>query len=133
MIRILLSICRRYWLPLIVFLIGGIAQSFIGQYSIVYFQRLLDSVVEAQAFIDVRTILFWYIGLTALNHILIYLEGYPSSILRNGTYQWVKLRAMNKIMRIDFLAYQDLGTGNLIQLIENGATATRSILNGFYP
>ena len=132
MTKILLSICRQYWLPLILFLVGGIAQSFVGQYSIVYFQRLLDRVIEAGQFVDISTILAWYIGLTTLNHLLIYLEGYPSNILRNGAYQWIKLRAMRKIMRISFLAYEDLGTGNLIQLIENGATATRSILNGFY-
>ncbi|MEM7029214.1 MAG: ABC transporter ATP-binding protein [Chloroflexota bacterium] len=132
MIKTLFNICRQYWLPLIIFLVGGISQSFIGQYSIVYFQRLLDQVIEAQTFADIQIVLFWYIGLTALNHVLIYLEGYPSNILRHGAYQWVKLRAMKKIMGIDFLAYQNLGTGNLIQLVENGASATRGILMGFY-
>ena len=33
---------------------------------------------------------------------------------------------------MDFLAYQDLGTGNLIQIIENGAEAVKKILTGFY-
>jgi ATP-binding cassette subfamily B protein len=45
---------------------------------------------------------------------------------------WSKLQAMKKVSRIDYLAYQELGTGELVQVIENGATATRSILNDFY-
>jgi ATP-binding cassette subfamily B protein len=39
---------------------------------------------------------------------------------------------MKKVARIDYLAYQNLGTGQLIQVIENGANATKSILNNFY-
>jgi hypothetical protein len=77
------------------------------------------------------TVLVGYIGLSLSNHTLIYLEGYPRSVLNNGAYQWAKLRAMKKIARIDFLAYQGLETGQLVQLIENGATATWNILNNF--
>ncbi len=132
MIKILFKICREYWLALIVFLIVGISQTFVGLYSIVFFQRLLDSITEARQFADLTNVLFWFIGLTAINHLLIYLEGYPGQILNNGAFMWMKLQAMQKIARINFLSYQDLGTGNLIQLIENGATATKNILNNFY-
>ena len=101
-------------------------------YSLVYFQRLLDGFPAARQFSDLMPLLIGYIGLTALNHGLIYLEGYPTSILNTGALQWVKLKAMRKIASIDFLAYEDMGTGNLIQVIENGAEATRNILSGFY-
>jgi ABC-type multidrug transport system fused ATPase/permease subunit len=128
----LLGICRHYWRTLVIFLIIGISQTFVGLYAIVFFQRLLDEVVAVSGFGQLWWPLGWFMGLTAVNHLLIYLEGYPRSILNNGAYLWTKLRAMKKIMHIDYLAYQTLGTGNLIQVIENGATATKNILNSFY-
>ena len=132
LLRSLLSICREYRWPLAFFLVAGISQTFIGLYAIAYFQRLIDSFTAARQFGDVSAVLFGYIALTLANHVLIYLEGYPRSLLNNGSYQWAKLRAMKKIARIDYLAYQHLGTGQLVQIIENGANATKSILNNFY-
>jgi len=114
------------------FLVTGISQTFIGLYAISYFQRLVDGLASARQFEEVSGVLFGYIALTLANHTLIYLGGYPSSLLNNGAYQWAKLSAMKKIARIDYLAYQNLGTGQLVQIIENGANATKSILNNFY-
>ena len=128
----LLGICRRYWSALIIFLLIGISQTFVGLYTVVFFQQLLDEVVAASALQELWEQLGWFIGLTAVNHLLIYLEGYPSKLLNNGSYLWAKLRAIKKIMHIDYLAYQTLGTGNLIQVIENGAPAVKNIFNGFY-
>jgi ATP-binding cassette subfamily B protein len=125
-------ICREYWLALLAFLVGGVSQAFVGLYSIVLFQRVLDGILGARQFSDLSGTLLWYIGLTLTNHLLIYLEGVPRSILDNGSYMWAKLQAMKKVSRIDYLAYQDLGTGELVQVIENGATATKNILNGFF-
>jgi ATP-binding cassette subfamily B protein len=132
MVRSLVSICREYRLQLFLSLVVDIAQAFVGLYAIVYFQRLVDRLTGARQFADVTAVLIGYIALTLTNHVLIYLEGYPRSVLNNGAYQWAKLRAMKKIARIDYLAYQDLGTGQLVQLIENGATGTRNILNNFF-
>jgi ATP-binding cassette subfamily B protein len=128
----LLSICREYRGQLILSLAADIAQAFVGLYAIVYFQRLVDRLMGARQFADVTSVLIGYIALTMSNHVLIYLEGYPRSVLNNGAYQWAKLRAMKKIAQVDYLAYQDLGTGQLVQMIENGATATKSILNNFF-
>lgn len=132
MLRTLLNICGEYRRPLIFFLVAGISQTFIGLYAISYFQRLVDGLTRAHQFGDVSGILAGYIVLTLANHSLIYLEGYPRSLLNNGSYQSAKLSAMKKIARIDYLAYQSLGTGQLVQIIENGANATKSILNNFY-
>jgi ATP-binding cassette, subfamily B, bacterial len=132
MLRTLLNICKEYWWAVTFFLTAGISQTFIGLYAISYFQRLIDGLAHANQFGDVSGIIFMYASLTLANHALIYLEGYPRSVLNNGAYQWAKLSAMKKIARIDYLAYQNLGTGQLIQIIENGANATRSILNNFY-
>ncbi len=132
MYQSLLKICQEYRWPLVLSLAADIAQAFVGLYAIVYFQRLIDRLIGARQFADVTAALLGYIALTLSNHVLIYLEGYPRSVLNNGAYQWAKLRAMKKVSRIDYLAYQDLGTGQLVQLIENGATATKNILNNFF-
>jgi ATP-binding cassette subfamily B protein len=132
MFRTMIHICREYWLALLVFLVLGISQILVGLYAITLFQRLLDDIVAARHFSELSSTLFWYVGLSLANHALIYLSGFPSSVLHNGSYMWAKLQAMKKVARIDYLAYQDLGTGELVQVIENGATATRNILNGFY-
>jgi ATP-binding cassette subfamily B protein len=130
--RTLIKICKEYRWALAFFLTTGISQTFIGLYAISYFQRLIDSLAGARQFGDVGRVLWWYIALTLANHVLIYLQGYPYSLLNHGAYQSTKLIAMKKVSRIDYLAYQNLGTGQLIQMVENGASATKSILNNFY-
>lgn len=132
LLRTLLSICKAYRWALAFFLIAGILQTFIGLYAISYFQRLIDSLTEAYQFEDVLPVFWGYVTLMLANHMLIYLGGYPSSLLNHGAYQWAKVNAMKKVARIDYLAYQDLGIGQLVQIIENGANATRNILNNFY-
>src|SRR5215207_4292007 len=132
MFRTLFGICREYKWALAFFLIAGISQTFVGLYALSYFQRLVDGLTRAQQFDEVGGILSVYIALTLANHVLIYLGGYPSSLLNNGAYQSAKLNAMKKVSQIDYLAYQNLGTGQLVQIIENGANATRSILNNFF-
>ncbi len=128
----MLQISKEFGPVMAAFLVVGISQTFVGSYSMVFFQRLIDSFPSARQFSDLTFPLAGYIALTILNHLLIYAEGYPRSLLNNGVYQWGKLHALKKIASIDFLAYQNLGTGNLIQLIENGSDATRNILMGFY-
>ncbi|NLC19475.1 MAG: ABC transporter ATP-binding protein, partial [Clostridiales bacterium] len=63
--------------------------------------------------------------------ILEYLDEYPKNSLEHGIYMDLKLKALDKISRIDYLAYQFMGTGKLIQRIENGAAAGRDILYEF--
>ena len=78
---------------------------FVGMVSLVFFQRLIDGFPAAKQFGDLYAPLAGYIGLTVLNHLLIYTEGIPTSILNQGVVQWVKLRALEKIERIDYQAY----------------------------
>ncbi len=131
-LRTMAAIARDYWLVLAAIMIVGISQSFVGMYALVFFQRLIDGIPSAKQLTDLTPALAGYISLTVLNHVLIYAVGYPNSVLEKGVVQWVKLRALRKVSRIDYLAYQNLGTGNLIQNIENGAEATRNLLTEFY-
>jgi len=126
------QIAMAHWLVLSAILLVGISQSFVGMYALVYFQRVIDSLPAARELASLAPALSGYIGLSVLNHILIYAEGYPASILNHSAALWVRLRALEKIARIDYLAYQDIGTGGLVQTVENGAEAARNILSGFY-
>ncbi len=130
--RTIWRLCRDHWRPLAAVLAIGISQTVIGQTSLVFFQRILDGLPAARQLSDLAPALAAYIGLTVLNHALIYLEGYPNSLLVNRVGLWVRQQALEKIARIDYLAYENLGTGNLVQTIDNGASAVRGILTGFY-
>jgi ATP-binding cassette subfamily B protein len=110
----------------------GVLQSFLAFLGLVYFQRLLDRITGVRAFPDLYPTLLVYVAITIVNYLLIYLNVYPHRFLSTGIYQWAKVLAMRKIARIDYRSYQDLGTGKLVQLVENGAAATRDILFGFY-
>jgi ATP-binding cassette, subfamily B, bacterial len=131
-VRTLLRITRANGWTIALLLVLNSFQLLVGNYTNVAFQRLLDGFPGAHQLNDLVPLLAWYIGSWIANHFLIYLEGIPATMINMGVTQWVKLYALEKISRIDFQAYQDLGTGNLVQVIENGAQATQRILNGFY-
>jgi ATP-binding cassette subfamily B protein len=116
----------------VAFLGLGITQTFIGLLSIVYLQKLLDTIPAVRKFFDLGAVFLAYALLCAVNYLLAYLEEYPRRILQYGIYQWAKVVAIKKISRIDYQAYQNLGTGKLVQLIEHGAESTQKILFEFY-
>ena len=63
--------------------------------------------------------------------VLDYLDEYPGRSLEHGIYIDLKLKALNKISRIDYQVYQSMGTGKLVQKIENGASAGKGVLFDF--
>ena len=130
--NIIAAIFQTLWLPISLVVGIGFIRVFLWNISYVIFQQLIDRLTTARLFSDLHPLLFGYVSVNLLNHILIYAEGYPGTKLHRGIVQWVKLHALEKMARIDYLAYQSLGTGNLIQVIENGAEAVRKILTGFY-
>ncbi len=119
-------------LPIILVVGIGWIRALLGNYGPVLFQQLLDRLSPSTSFDSLVPVLVAYAAVTLLNHLLIYGEGYPGTLVHRGVAQGVKLRALAKMGHIDFQAYQNLGTGNLVQIIENGAEAIRKILTGFY-
>ena len=61
-----------------------------------------------------------------------YLDEYPSVFLANSITERLKILALSKISRMDYQAYQDMGTGQMIKVIENGAAAGNSIIFSFF-
>jgi ATP-binding cassette subfamily B protein len=129
---VFIQLLKRFRWIVIGYIGMGVLQSFLAFLGLVYFQRLLDRIPSVRAFSDLYPTLFVYVAITIVNYLLIYLNVYPHRFLSTGIYQWAKVLAMRKIARIDYQSYQDLGTGKLVQLVENGAAATRDILFGFY-
>lgn len=118
----------KYKKMVTLYLTNGIVQVSLSLLSIVYFQKLIDAIAGKQS-IHIATNLLLIYGVLQL---LDYIDNYPISILQNGFYYQLKIKAMKKISTIDFLRYKNYGTGEIIQLVENGADAGRKILFKFY-
>ena len=70
-------------------------------------------------------------ALTALC-LLNYLDNLPAGRLEHGIYLDLKVRALQKMRTLDYAVYRTLGTGQLVQRIENGAAAGKNMLFGFW-
>ena len=127
--KYLQEIIKKNKIWIIIYIILGIGLSFLANYSVSYFQKLIDRFTAGT--LTLSGILF-YCGLLLILCIASYLDEYPHQKLNNGIYLDLKLMALRKTSRIDYLAYQSLGTGKLIQRIENGSTAGRNILFEFW-
>jgi ATP-binding cassette subfamily B protein len=121
----LIEIARNNKLLVGIYLLSGILIAFLSNFNANYFQRLVDQFNNET--LAIRNIIIYGLVLIVLC-IISYLDEYPGRSLEHGIYIDLKLKALKKISRIDYQAYQSLGTGKLVQQIENGASAGRGIL-----
>lgn len=126
------KILMDYKKMIVFYVLGGILQILAASLSVVVFQTLIDEVPGAKALDDLMTLLVFYGGFMVANCLLSYVDEYPNRILKEGIYHKFKLLALRKIEAIDYSAYQEIGTGSLIQMIENGAESGRNIVFDFY-
>lgn len=118
---------NKFWICIYISL--GIGLSFLSNYNINFFQKLIDKFTDGTLSLPVILV---YGGLLLLLCLGNYLDEYPMQKLNNGIYLDLKLLALYKTSRIDYLAYQSMGTGKLIQRVENGAMAGKNILCQFW-
>ena len=118
---------NKIWICIYISL--GIGLSFLFNYNISFFQKLIDKFTDGTLSLPVILV---YGGLLLLLCLGNYLDEYPMQKLNNGIYLDLKLLALYKTSRIDYLAYQSMGTGKLIQRVENGAMAGKNILCQFW-
>ena len=118
---------NRNWI--IVYLLIGMCNAFMANYKADYFQKIIDGLTGRT--ITLYGILF-YGAVLLVNYGMNYLDEYPTAKQRNGIYLDFKLLAMQKIGRMDYSQYQKLGTGKLLQQIENGASAGKGVLYDFW-
>ena len=118
---------KKLWITIYILL--GLVLAFLNAFSASYFQKVLDDFGKTD--LSIKTIFVYGLVLVSLC-ILNYFDEYPSCKLSHSIYLDFKLKALKKISTINYSYYQSLGTGNLVQKIENGATAGKNILFDFY-
>jgi ATP-binding cassette subfamily B protein len=124
-----LDILKKNKLWIIIYILLGIVLALFNAFSASYFKKVLDDFGHKS--LSIETICIYGIILILIC-ILNYFDQYPSCKLSSSIYLDFKLKAMKKMSTIDYRCYQSLGTGNLVQKIENGANAGKSILFDFY-
>lgn len=107
----------------------GLIIAFLTNYKAIFFQKVVDKFTDHT--LNVATILL-YGGILMTFYLVNYVEEYPAKKLEHGIYLGFKLAALKKISKIDYLEYQNLGTGALTQRIENGADAGKKIIFDFW-
>ena len=118
---------NRIWVFIYISL--GIFNAFLANYKADFFQRVIDGLAD-QTLAFSSIILYGVILL--VNYCMNYLDNYPETKLDHGIYLDFKLLALRKISTIDYVEYQKIGTGKLVQRIENGASAGRDVLFRFW-
>lgn len=114
---------------IIFYTVLGIIINFINLYCINYLQNILNLFIKHT--LDINLILFYGI-LLIISTLLGYLDNYPEQTLKNGLYLDFKLMSLKKMKTIIFSDYQKIGTGKLIQRIEDGSTAAREVIFQFW-
>ena len=122
------AVAKEYKQLIAVFTITGIVWFFIQNFVPFYFQTVVDNFTDGT--LTMANIAVYGTALIAL-YIMGYLYNYPERKLEQSLVQSLKLAALRKISVVDYLSYTKLGTGTLIQRVENGASAGQNIL-GFY-
>lgn len=118
---------NRIWVFIYISL--GIFNAFLANYKADFFQRVIDGLADQTlAFSSIML----YGVILLVNYCMNYLDNYPETKLDHGIYLDFKLLALRKISTIDYVEYQKIGTGKLVQLIENGASAGRDVLFHFW-
>ena len=107
----------------------GIFNAFMANYKADYFQKVIDGLADRTlAFTGVAT----YGFILLVNYCMNYLDNYPEKKLEYGIYLDFKLLSLRKISTIDYTEYQKIGTGKLVQRIENGSSAGRNVVFNFW-
>ena len=119
---------RKHKVLITVFISMGLFWTFLMNFAPLYFQTVVDNFVDGS--LTIVNIAIYGTALILL-YIMGYVINYPWDKLSRSIEQNLKLTALQKISVIDYQAYTKLGTGLLIQRIENGASAGKSILFDF--
>lgn len=127
--KFLLSTFKKYKLLIVTYLIIGLVQTFLQSFSSSYFQKIIDNFSDNK--LTIVNIIIYGVVMISL-YIINYLVEYPGRKLQHGISLSLKINALQKVSVIDYLSFIKIGTGTLIQRIENGASAGTNILFGFY-
>lgn len=107
----------------------GILIAFLDNYLASFFEKLVNQFGSQD--LTSRTLLVYGIGLLAVC-LLKYSQESPDNKLSHRLYLDFKIQALNQINQLKYQSYQNLGTGLLIQKVETGSQAGKSIIVDFY-
>ncbi|HEY4390391.1 MAG TPA: ABC transporter ATP-binding protein [Paenibacillus sp.] len=129
----MLKKCFTLFKPtILIYIMMGCLVQFLNAYGIRLFQELIDQTVLFHSLDEILRLILLYgcilLSVTALN----YLIEYPQVYLSNSLFEKLKIMALTKVSKMDYAAYQNIGTGQMIKVIENGASAGSSIIYSFY-
>ncbi|NWL89238.1 ABC transporter ATP-binding protein [Paenibacillus sp. 79R4] len=119
------------WMILLYIVMGFMIQ-FLNAYGIRIFQELIDQVAGVRQLNDILGFIVLYGCILLAVTLLNYFTEYPQTYLSHGIFEKLKIMALEKVSRMDYGAYQNAGTGRMIKVIENGASAGKSIIYSFY-
>ena len=122
-------IAKKYKSLMLLYLMMGLAIAFLQSFGSRYFQIVIDNFSTNT--LTIKNIVIYGSAIIAL-YIVCYLSNYPERKLNHIIELSLKTNALRKMSVIDYLSYVKIGTGTLIQRIENGAAAGSNILFGFY-
>ncbi len=120
---------EKYKSLIMVYFMMGLTQTFLQSFQANYFQKVVDH-FTAGALTAGNIAMYGSVMMALI--LVSYLLQYPERKLENGIRLSLKTAALRKVAVIDYLSYVKLGTGALIQRIENGASAGGNMLFGFY-
>lgn len=107
----------------------GVISAFLINYKAFCFQDVVNGLTNRN--ISSSPIIL-YGSVILIGCILNYLDEFPSKKLEHGIFLDFKMMALRKVSTIDYAQYQQIGTGELTSKIENGASAGKNIVFGFW-
>lgn len=114
---------------IITYLVIGLFNAFMVNFKAYFFQRVIDGLADKTLLL---TELISYGIILLSSYSMNYVDEYPGRKLEHGIFLDFKMLALEKISRIDYQEYTKIGTGKLIQRIENGANAGKYVVFDFW-
>ena len=127
--RYIKQIVNRNRKLVFVYLIIGLFNAFMVNFKADYFQKVIDALAE-HTLAPYRVMI--YGSVLFIGYLMNYADEYPAKKLEHGIFLDFKLMGLEKISRISYQEYQKLGTGKLVQRIENGADAGKGVVFDFW-
>lgn len=122
------SVWGKFNQLMIAYISIGVIVSLLNAISTFLFQNLLDSYLYG---FKISTLVFYSI-IVVIIPILSYIEQEPKTKLNHGIYFFLKKKSLEKISHISYMEYIHLGSGELLQKVEAGASSGRNIHLNFY-
>lgn len=127
--RYIKQIVNRNKRRVFVYLIIGLSNAFMVNFKADYFQKVIDALAE-HTLAPYRVMIYGSVLL--IGYLMNYVDEYPAKKLEHGIFLDFKLMGLERISRISYQEYQKLGTGKLVQRIENGADAGKGVVFDFW-